>query len=258
MPTALATPLPERPGRDLDAGHVAALGVARSARAPLAEALQVLDRQVEAAQVRQRVLQHAGVPGREHEAVAVAPSGVGGIQAQHVPVERVGQRRQRHRRAGVAGVCLLHRVHRQPADRVDRQSAHIALAVGEHRHTQSAGLGATAIACDPSGHASDARRRPCAGHAVSLRRDAWCAAESRPPNDGVRASTGSGGDAHAPASAGRGDNVSADMASADAARGPAACARRLVLSYRSNLRVGSAIGQVVQLMRTPFTVTHNK
>ena len=55
--------LPERPGRDLDARHVAALGVAGRARAPLAEALQVLDRQVEAAQVGQRVLQHAGVPG---------------------------------------------------------------------------------------------------------------------------------------------------------------------------------------------------
>ena len=96
------------------------------------------------------------------------------------------------------------------------------------------------------------------GIPVISRRGVARAAGNRPPSDDVRVSTGSGEDAHAPASAGRGDSVSAGMANADAARGPAACARRLVLSYRSNLRVDSAIGQVVQLMRTPFTVAHNK
>ena len=137
--------LAERPGGDLDAGDVAALGVAGRARAPLAEALQVLDRQVEAAQVRERVLQHARMPGAEHEAVAVAPGGVGWVEAQDVAVERVAERRERHRGAGMAGVRLLHGIHRQPADRVDRELAHLVLAGGKRGGARLLDLGAAAI-----------------------------------------------------------------------------------------------------------------
>ena len=105
--------LPERAGRDLDARRVAALGVPGRARAPLAELLEVLEREVVAGQVQQRVLQHAGVAGAEHEAVAVGPLRVGRVGAQEALEDRVGQRRERHRRARVARVGLLHRVHRQ-------------------------------------------------------------------------------------------------------------------------------------------------
>jgi len=133
--------LAERAGGDLHAGHVTALGMAGRARAPLPEALQILDREVEAGQMSQRVLQDAGVTGREHEAVAVAPSGVARIDAKHMPVEGVGQRRQGHRRARMARVCLLHRVHRQRPDRVDRELADLPLLIAERGCVQSAGIG---------------------------------------------------------------------------------------------------------------------
>ena len=72
-------------------------------------------------EVEQRVEQHRGVPGREHEAVAVGPDRVGGVEAQEALPERVGDRRQRHRRPGMARVGLLDRVDRQRADRVDAE-----------------------------------------------------------------------------------------------------------------------------------------
>ncbi len=70
-------------------------------------------------QVQHRVEQHRRVAHREHEAVAVRPDRVFGVEAKDFVPERVGDRRHRHRRAGVAGVGRLHGVHRQGADRVD-------------------------------------------------------------------------------------------------------------------------------------------
>ena len=111
--------LAERPGGGFDAGRVPALRVARRARAPLAERLDLLDRQVVAAQVEQRVQQHGRVAAGEHEAVAVGPVGMRGVVAQEAGPEHVGRRRQRHRSAGMAGLRRLDRVHRERADRVD-------------------------------------------------------------------------------------------------------------------------------------------
>ena len=59
--------------------------------------------------------------GGEHEAVAVEPVRVRRVVLHLVRVELVGHGRQRHRRARVAGVGLLHPVHREGADGVDRQ-----------------------------------------------------------------------------------------------------------------------------------------
>ncbi len=122
-PDGVGDPLAERPGRDLDPGRVAELGVAGGTRTPLAKLLEVLQREVVADQMEQRVLKHAGVPGAEHEAVAVGPDGVARVGAQHALEDRVAERRQRHRRAWVAGVGLLHGVHRERPDRVDREPA---------------------------------------------------------------------------------------------------------------------------------------
>ena len=70
--------LAERAGGGLDAGGVAELGVTRRAAAPLAERLQVVQRQVVAGEVEHRVEQHARVAGGEDEAVAVRPRGSAG------------------------------------------------------------------------------------------------------------------------------------------------------------------------------------
>ena len=72
-------------------------------------------------EMQQRVEQHRGVPRREHEAVAVRPDRVGGVEAQEALPEHVGDGGERHRRAGMAGVRLLDRVDRERADRVDRE-----------------------------------------------------------------------------------------------------------------------------------------
>jgi hypothetical protein len=66
-------PLAERAGGDLDAFGVAALGMARRLAAPLAELLDVLERERVARHVQQAVEQRRAVSGREDEAVAVGP-----------------------------------------------------------------------------------------------------------------------------------------------------------------------------------------
>ena len=72
-PDAVGEALAERAGGRLDAGREAVFGVAGRARAPLPEALEVGHRDVVAGQVEQRVEQHAGVAGRQDEAIPVRP-----------------------------------------------------------------------------------------------------------------------------------------------------------------------------------------
>jgi len=127
-PHPVGEALAERAGRRLHARREVALRMAGRERAPLAEALELLHGQVVAGQVQDGVLEDAGVPGGEHEAVAVRPLRVGGVVAQKLAVDQVGHRSQRHRRARVAGVRLLHRVHGQNADGVDRQLLEIGFA----------------------------------------------------------------------------------------------------------------------------------
>ena len=81
---------------------------------------QVVELEAEAGEVEHRVEQHRRVPGREHEAVAVGPVGIGRVVLHDARPQHVGERRERHRRARVPGVRLLHRVHREAADHVDR------------------------------------------------------------------------------------------------------------------------------------------
>src|SRR5215510_3921668 len=64
--------------------------------------------------------QHRGVAVREHEPIAVGPERVLRIEAHDAIPECVNQRRERHRRAGVPGLRLLYRIHREGANGVDR------------------------------------------------------------------------------------------------------------------------------------------
>ncbi|GAB1459121.1 hypothetical protein MASR2M50_08950 [Thauera sp.] len=108
--------LAERAGGGLDAGGVAVLGVAGGLAVELAEALELLDRQVVAGEVEQRVDQHRAMAVRQHEAVAVGPLGVGRVVLEVVAPEDFGDLGHAHGCARVAGVGLLHRVHREGAD----------------------------------------------------------------------------------------------------------------------------------------------
>src|SRR5215813_6748275 len=69
--------------------------------------------------------QHRGVTVREHEPIAVGPEGVLRIEAQDAIPQRVHQRRERHRRAGVPGLRLLDRIDREGTNGVDGYLLHL-------------------------------------------------------------------------------------------------------------------------------------
>src|SRR5437867_7727980 len=69
--------------------------------------------------------QHRGVAVRENEPIAVGPDRVLRIEAQDAIPERVHQRRERHRRAGMARLRLLDRIHRESANGIDRYLHHL-------------------------------------------------------------------------------------------------------------------------------------
>ena len=81
---AVREALAERAGRGLDALGEEVLGMAGRARPPLAEPLQLLEREVVAGEMERRVLEDAGVAGGEDEPVAVRPVGVRRVVAHHL------------------------------------------------------------------------------------------------------------------------------------------------------------------------------
>jgi hypothetical protein len=115
-PDGVADPLAQRAGGDLDSRGDPVLGVSRRPAVPLAELLDVFQREIVAGEIQRAVQQHRGVARREHEAVAVHPEGVGRIVTQVTGEQQVGQRRQRHGGAGMSRLRLLHRIHREGAD----------------------------------------------------------------------------------------------------------------------------------------------
>ena len=129
--------LAQRAGRGLDAGGQPVLGMPRAWAVELPEALQIVQRRprprpsairLHAGEVQKGIEQHRRMPARQHEAITIEPGRVGGIEAQEVLPERVGDRGERHRRAWMARVRLLHRIHGQGADRVDAQAVERKLA----------------------------------------------------------------------------------------------------------------------------------
>ena len=94
---------------------------------------------------KQRIEQGRGVPRRQHEAVAVGPDRVGRVEAQKLLPQGVDHRRHRHRRPGMAGIGLLHRVDAQGPDGVDaklvdrpRGYRHLSSVSGKTRLTNAA------------------------------------------------------------------------------------------------------------------------
>ena len=126
--------LPERTGGGLDARDPVVLGVTRGLAVELAEAADVVERhrglpqplvfgihRLRLGEVEHGPEQHRGVTVREHEPIAVGPDRVLRIEAHDAVPDRVDQRRERHRRAGVSGLGLLDRVHRKRANGIDTQ-----------------------------------------------------------------------------------------------------------------------------------------
>ncbi len=129
---AVGRALTERPGGGLDTRGDAVFRMPGADPVQLAEALDVVeaDRRpaqhlavpvspLDPGQVDQAVEQHRGVAAGQYEAVAVGPKRRLGIVAVEAGPQGVGHRRQAHRRPGVAGIGLLHRIDGQGADGVD-------------------------------------------------------------------------------------------------------------------------------------------
>lgn len=74
--------------------------------------------------------QHRGMAVRQNEAVAIWPDRILRVEAHDPVPERIDQRSQRHRRAGMARIRLLDRVDGECADRVDRQPIEVIHATG--------------------------------------------------------------------------------------------------------------------------------
>ena len=111
--------LAERAGRGFDAGGDEILRMAGGPGAELAEVLDLVERHVcIAGEIQQGIQQHRAVAGRQDEAVAVRPSGVGGVEFQKLREQHGGDIGRAHRQAGVAGFGLFDGVHRQRADRI--------------------------------------------------------------------------------------------------------------------------------------------
>ena len=115
--------LAERPRRRLDADLELALGVARDARAELAEILQLVELDVVTGQVGDRVQQHRAVAVRQHEPIAVVPMAVGRIESEVIVPEHLGDVGHAHRHAGVPRARGFDGIHRQHANRVREPAA---------------------------------------------------------------------------------------------------------------------------------------
>src|SRR6185312_2211954 len=76
---AVTKALTERSGCRLDARRNATLGMPRRHAAPLAKMLDLFKGKIVAGEVKQAVQQHRAMPRRQHETVAIKPSGIGWI-----------------------------------------------------------------------------------------------------------------------------------------------------------------------------------
>ncbi len=118
-PERIADSLAKRPGRRFDPRRALGFGVSRRLTAELTEVFDVVEGQLVAGEVEQRVEQHRAVTGGQYETVAIEPVRIFGIEVQMARPQRVGHRRGSHRHAGMAGVCFLYGVDGQKADGVD-------------------------------------------------------------------------------------------------------------------------------------------
>ncbi|MNZ78871.1 hypothetical protein D3C78_974610 [compost metagenome] len=103
--------LAERTGGGLDAWGVTELRVARGAAVQLTEGLEVVDGDVIASQVQQRIDQHRAVTVGQHEAVTVSEVRVARAVFQIVAPKNLGDIRHAHRGTWMAAVGLLHGIH---------------------------------------------------------------------------------------------------------------------------------------------------
>ena len=123
------------------------------ARLPLAEALQLLEREVVAGEVQRRVLEDAGVAGGEDEPVAVRPVRVGRVVPHHA--------RGRGRRRAARGPSRCPDGRRSPAARCPSPASGSCRSSASGRRWSRQLLASAVGTAPPERYAS---ARPCADH----------------------------------------------------------------------------------------------
>ncbi len=138
MPTAVAMPLAERAGGGFDAFGDEIFWMARCPGIEPTELLDVLNgHRLEAGEIQQRVNQHRAVAGRQYKTIPVGPFRLRRVEFQELGVQHGGDIGRAHRRRRVAYLGLFDRVH--------RQRARMALAIGELLAAECTGCAATAF-----------------------------------------------------------------------------------------------------------------
>ena len=112
--------LAEGAGRHLDAESMVDLGMARSVAAPLPEVAKVVEGQRKPAEVEQGIEEHRSMAVGKNEAVTIRPLGLVGVNEQIAAPKHHCDVRHAHRHPRVTAVRLLHGVHGQRLDGVDR------------------------------------------------------------------------------------------------------------------------------------------
>ena len=113
----IGKPLAQGPCRGFNASGMAVFWMPRRAHAPLAKALDLVQRDIGVArQIQHRIQQHRPVPCRQDEPVAVGPMRGLGVKLQVLFKQNRCHIGHAHGHARVAGVGGSHRVQRQGAD----------------------------------------------------------------------------------------------------------------------------------------------
>ena len=111
--------LAQRSGGRLDAFRMAIFRVARGLRAELAEMLELVECHVLVAkEEKHRIEQHRAVTGGKHEAVAIRPMRVCGVEFEEARKQHRGDVGRSHGQARMAGIRLLNGVHAQGPYRI--------------------------------------------------------------------------------------------------------------------------------------------
>ena len=111
-------PLAERPRGGLDAERNVALGMPGGSAAELAKFLELVESDLVAREIGDRIQEHRAVAVRQDESVAVVPMRIARIEAQVVVPKHLGDVGHSHRHSRVTGLGALDRVHRQHTNRV--------------------------------------------------------------------------------------------------------------------------------------------
>ena len=107
---AAGKPLPERAGRNIDAGALFHIGMPLKDRAFLTQGMKLLLRKI-SEQPERRILNRAGMAFGEDVAVTVRPLGILRINIHFAVIKGRGDLRSRKRAAGMPRLCLID--HRQ-------------------------------------------------------------------------------------------------------------------------------------------------